>query len=564
MGEAVKAVDPVREAGRLLSEGSIVAIKGYGGFHIASSVILEAPLKRLRASKHRRSKPFAIMVRNLQAAETVAEVNSKEAELMTSPARPIVLLNKSACYRIFSPLVAPNLHNIGVMLPYSAMHYMLFDGINDLAFVMTSANPADEPIVKDNDKALQVLGGTVDYFLFHSRQIAHRCDDSVTRVHGNRNMFIRRSRGYAPAPILLNTKAKHCVVGLGGELNNTSCVLNENKAFISQHIGDVENLDTRRFLQEATNHLIRLTNSQVDTVACDLHPKFTTTILARELADQNGWRLVQVQHHHAHVAALMVEHDVDEMIGLACDGYGYGIDGSAWGGEVLSCTRGLADFKRLGHLEEQPLLGGDVATRYPLRIAAGILSKKTRMNDWVMDRAYLLPYGKEEASLILRLLQNPQEIPKTTGLGRVLDAAAAVLDICQERTYEGEAAMKLESVAMGGKDTLGLEPIFRGDILDTTELLLSVYENRDKISLSDLAFSIHAYLAKGLAALALAKAAEYGVGTVGFTGGAAVNYLLAVHIREVVESAGLRFLVHEAVPAGDGGVSLGQAVVGAF
>jgi hydrogenase maturation protein HypF len=176
----------------------------------------------------------------------------------------------------------------------------------------------------------------------------------------------------------------------------------------------------------------------------------------------------------------------------------------------------------------------------------------------------LLPHGKEEASLILRLLQNPQEIPKTTGLGRVLDAAAAVLDICQERTYEGEAAMKLESVAMGGKDTLGLEPIFRGDILDTTELLMSVYENRDKISLSDLAFSIHAYLAKGLAALALAKAAEYGVGTVGFTGGAAVNYLLAVHIREVVESAGLRFLVHEAVPAGDGGVSLGQAVVGAF
>jgi hydrogenase maturation protein HypF len=561
-GEPVNAADPVREAGRLLSEGSIVAVKGYGGFHIAASAVKEAPLLRLREAKQRRAKPFALMARSLDAIESFAEVNSKEQELLTSPARPIVLLNKSSDYRL-SELVAPDLHNIGVMLPYSAMHYMLFDQIGDIAFVMTSANPANQPIVKNNDEAIRILGGTVDYFLFHNRKIAQRCDDSVTRVHGSRNAFIRRSRGYAPAPIMLKQKAKRCVVGLGGELNNTSCILSEDKAFLSQHIGDVENVETRSFLQEATQHLIGLTNSKVDAVACDLHPKFTTTNLARELAEKNGWQLIQVQHHHAHVAALMAEHNVDEIVGIACDGYGYGVDGSAWGGEILQCVRGSASFRRLGYLEPQPLLGGDVATRYPLRIAAGILSKETNIDDWLMQHATYFPHGETEANLILSQLKT-QSAPKTTSLGRILDAAAAILGICYERTYEGEAAMKLESAAVKGKDVLGLTSVICGKTLDTSQMLLSVYENREKFSHADLSYSVHAYLAKGLALLAVEKAVDCGVGAVGLTGGSAVNALLAKLMRDVVEAAGLRFLVHEAVPSGDGGVSLGQAVIGGF
>ncbi len=564
LGEPVDVADPVRAAGRLLSEGKIVAVKGYGGFHIAASAIKQEPLVRLRASKHRRAKPFALMARSLEAIKSVAEVNSKEQELLTSPARPIVLLNKKSKYG-FSELVAPDLHNVGIMLPYSAMHYMLFDNIPDFAFVMTSANPPNQPIVKDNDEAVGILGGdTVDYFLFHNRKIAQRCDDSVTRVHGTRNAFIRRSRGYAPAPIMLKKEAKRCVIGLGGELNNTSCVLNGNKAFISQHIGDVENMETRGFLQEATRHLIRLTNSKVEAVACDLHPKFTTTNLAREMSEQNNWELIQVQHHHAHVAALMAEHGIDEMIGVACDGYGYGTDGSAWGGEVLLSTRGSREFKRLGHLEPQPLLGGDVATKFPIRIAAGILSKKINVREWVLKNSYSLPHGEIEAEIILSQLGKPQSIPQTTSLGRILDAAAAIIGVCSERTYEGEAAMKLESAATYGKDALGLAPVFCGDILDTTGMLVSVYENRNRISRFDLAFSVHAYLAKGLAALATEKAINCGVGTVGFTGGSAVNSLLCKIMREVVEASDLRFLVHEAVPSGDGGISLGQTVVGGF
>ncbi len=562
-GETVNIKDPVREAGKLLSEGNIVAVKGYGGFHIAASAIKEDPLTRLRESKNRRAKPFALMARGLNEIKFFAEVNSKEEELLTSPIRPIVLLNKNHQYCL-SELIAPGLHNVGVMLPHSAMHYMLFDQVDDTAFVMTSANHSNQPMVKENNEALKTLGETVDYFLFHNREIAQRCDDSVTRIHDSLPVFIRRSRGYAPAPVMLQTKSKQCVVALGGELNNTTCILNEEKAFLSQHIGDVENLETQSFLQEATDNLISLTNSKVQAIACDLHPKFTTTKLAKELAEKNKWRLVQVQHHHAHVAALMAEHNENEIVGIACDGYGFGLDGSAWGGEILLCTRGSTDFKRLGHLESQPLLGGDIATKYPLRVAAGILNKKVNVDQWVMQNSSYLPHGEIEAKLILEQIKKAQGIPESTSLGRILDAAATITGACYERTYEGEAAMKLESVAFNGKSGLDLQPIISGDILDTTQILVSLFENRERISKANLAYSIHEYLAKGLASLAVEKATENGVGTVGFTGGSAVNALLSRLMRRIIEGERLHFLTHESVPAGDGGLSLGQAVVGGF
>jgi hydrogenase maturation protein HypF len=563
-GEPIQAKDPVRMAGKLLSEGSVLAIKGYGGFHIAASTIQDKPLAALRRTKHRREKPFAIMAKSLEAAESFAEVGSKEQELLSSPARPIVLLNKSRNYNL-SPLVAPNLHNVGVMLPYTGLHYMLFDQVDDPAFVMTSANPPNQPIVKDNEEALKILGGTVDYFLFHNRKIAHRCDDSVMRVHGNRQVFLRRSRGYAPAPIRLKQKSKRCTVGLGGELNNTSCIVLEDKAFISQHIGDVENIETRTFLQEATNHLTRLTNCQAEAYACDLHPKFTTTALARELAEEKGLPLVQVQHHHAHAAALMAEHALDEIVGVICDGYGYGTDGEAWGGEILLCNCESSEFKRLGHLEAQPLLGGDLASRYPLRMAAGMLSKAgVNVESWLMQNSGHLPHGETEAELIIEQLKKSIFAFETTSCGRVLDAVSAVLGLCDVRSYEGEPAMKLESAALSGKDVLNLKPILHGEVLDTTYMLRALFESRSKVSTANLAYSAHAYLAKGISSLAAEKALAQGVKTVGFSGGAACNQILAGLMRETVESFGLRFVVHEAVPAGDGGVSFGQAVVAGF
>jgi len=562
-GEPVKTKDPVREAGRLLSEGSILAMKGYGGFHIATSVTEESPLLELRRAKHRRAKPFAVMARSLEAAETFAEVNSKGRELLSSYVRPILLLNKRKDYCL-SNLVAPGLHNIGVMLPYTAMHFMLFDHVEDQAFVMTSANPPNQPIVKENEQALKSLGDTVDFLLFHNRQIAYRCDDSVIRLHGNRRAFVRRSRGYAPAPIMLKKKSKHCIVGLGGELNNTACVLSENKAFLSQHIGDVENIETQEFLHEATNHLIRLTNSKIEAVACDLHPKFNTTHFAVELAEKNCWKLVQVQHHHAHVAGLMTEHNFDEMVGIACDGYGYGLDGDAWGGEILLCKSSSTAFRRLGHLEAQPLVGGDVATRYPLRLAAGILNKKVDTHRWLIENSRHLPHGETEVEIILQQLRNPSELTETTSCGRVLDSVAAILGLCYERTYEGEPAMKLESLAIGGKDVLKIKPIIKTSVLDTTQLVQAVFENRAKLTSRDVAYSAHKYLAEGLSSIAVESAVRNGIDCVGFTGGAACNEILTKIMRRTVETAGLKFLVHEALPAGDGGVSFGQAVVGGF
>ena len=562
-GKPIKTRDPIREAGRLLTEGNILAIKGYGGFHVATSTTMEKPLIRLREVKHRSQKPFAIMARSMETIKTFAEVSREEAKLLTSHTRPIVLLNKSGNYSL-SELVAPGLHNIGVMLPYTGMHYMLFDKIDNAAFVMTSANPPNQPIVTENEEALAMLGNTVDYLLFHNRQIAHRCDDSVIRMHDKNQVFIRRSRGYAPAPIMLKQKAKRCIIGLGGELNNTVCILDENKAFISQHIGDVENIETRDFLENATEHLIHLTNSKPEIIACDLHPKFTTTRLAQKMAEENEWQLFQIQHHYAHVAALMAEHSVNEIIGICCDGYGYGTDGEAWGGEILRCKRETLGFERIAHLEKQPLIGGDLATRYPLRVAAGILYDKIEIREWLLKNSRYFPHEKEEIEIILHQLRRNQDISETTSCGRILDAAAAVLGMCYERTYEGEPAMKLESVAVNGKDALKLKPIIKEDTLDTTEMLLKIFENRENCSKADLAYSAHAYLAKGLALIATEKAQEDGIGTIGFSGGTACNQILVSIMRNAVENAGFQFLVHKTIPPGDGGLSFGQAVAVGF
>ena len=562
-GEALREEDPIREAGKLLSEGNILAVKGYGGFHVAVSTTKSEPLIRLREVKHRSQKPFAVMARSLESAKTFAEVSESQAEIMASYARPIVLLNKRREYYL-SDLVAPGLHNVGVMLPYTGLHYMLFDEVEDAAFVMTSANPPNQPITKDNDEAFRTLKGTVDFFLFHDRQIAQRCDDSVARAHSGNRVFIRRSRGYAPAPITLKKKAGRCVLGLGGELNNTSCILNGDKVFISQHVGDVDNVETRAFLDSATKHLIRLTNSKIETVACDLHPKFVTTNLAQQWAEEDNWQAIQVQHHYAHVAALMVEHDVGEIVGVCCDGYGYGIDGEAWGGEILLCTDEAFGFKRVAHLERQPMIGGDLATIHPLRMAAGMLHGHVGLEDWLLENKEHFPHGKKEVEIILQQLERKENAIWTTSCGRVLDAVSAVLGVCYERTYEGEPSVKLESIAMKGKDVLKLEPTTKSNTLDTAQMLLGIFENKDRRSKADLAYSAHAYLAKGLAALAIEKASENGVKTVGFSGGVACNEILTLNMERIVTASGLQFLVHKDVPPGDGGLSFGQAVASGF
>jgi hydrogenase maturation protein HypF len=349
---------------------------------------------------------------------------------------------------------------------------------------------------------------------------------------------------------------KTCALGMGAEQNVTACILLGNKAFISQHIGDVENVETLEFLKNTINHLIQITNSKIELVACDLHPKFSTTTLAHTLGTKLNCPVTPIQHHHAHIAALMAEHDINEMIGIACDGYGYGTDGQAWGGEILHCNS--QGFKRLAHLQEQPMLGGDLATRYPIRIAAGILHQTIDIKNWLLKNSAILPYGRAEAETILEQLTKGNVKTKTTSCGRILDAIAFILGICNERTYEGEPAMKLESAAIKGKDILKLEPEFEGDTLNTTWLIKEVFEQRNKFSPNDLACSAQLYLAHGLAQMATQEAKHSGIKNIGFSGGVAYNQHITSTIKRIIKQNKLNFFVHEKLPTGDGCISLGQ------
>lgn len=555
-GKRLETSDPIKEAGRLVEEGYIVAVKGNGGFHIATSTTKSKPIMRLRNVKHRAQKPFAIMARDLETIRSFAEVNDAEAELLSSSTRPIVLLKKGKDYYL-SELISPGLHNIGVMLPYTGLHYMLFNDVKEPAFVMTSANAPSEPIVTQNEEALEKLGSIVDFFLFHNRNIAQKCDDSLIRVHNREKLIIRRSRGYAPSPIHLRNSKKYCTLGVGAEENVNTCILIRDKAFVSQYIGDVERFETFRFLEEATRHLLRITKGRVNAIGCDLHPKFITTKLAQEFGREFEVPVFPVQHHYAHTLSLMEDRSIDEMVGIVCDGAGYGLDGNIWGGEILHCT--MEGFSRLGHLQEQPMVGGDLAARYPLRMDAGILSKVADVSEWIFSKAKCFPYGEREVKIVLRQIEG-KRMPMTSSCGRVLDAISALLGICCERTYEGEPAMKLESAASYGKDVLRLEPKISEGIVETTYLIHEIFENRDYYHIYDLAYSAEAYIAESLAKLAIEEADRIGLKDIGFSGGVAYNEHITLTIKKVVEENGFRFIVHDQVPPGDAGISFGQAV----
>jgi hydrogenase maturation protein HypF len=565
-GSNVDCDDPIRTAGKLIEDGYILAVKGNGGFHVATSTLKSQPIERLRVVKHRSQKPFAIMARSIEAIRSFAEVSEYEERLLASYIRPIVLLNKSEAYSL-SDLVAPGLHNVGVMLPYSALHLMLLDRVREPAFVMTSANPPGEPILIDNEKTINELGGNpVDYLLVHDRKIAQRCDDSVVRVSTfGKQGILRRSRGFTPAPVQLSKQCKFCTLALGGEYNVASCLLLSDKAFISQHIGDVEKYETYLFLKQATEHLVDLTNAKPELVACDLHPRFATTMLAREFGEKLGVDVIQVQHHHAHVKALMAEYSVPEMIGISCDGVGYGSDGNLWGGELLYCADYGRTFERLGHLQEHPMPGGDLAAIYPLRMLAGLLHEYPDLGEEMLrSRSAHLPHGKVEIDVVMKQLRSSRS-PLTSSCGRVLDAMSSLLDVCYERTYEGEPAMKLESVALKGEDKLKLEPeIINGNIIQTGNLALAALNNIKKETVHDLGYSVQSYIARSLAEVAIREADRLSVKHVGFTGGVAYNDCIVSIVREIVISQGLKFYTHNSIPPGDGGLSFGQAIAAGY
>ena len=596
LGDA--AIDAARA---LLSRGAILAIKGLGGFHLACDATNDAAVAELRRRKRRSDKPFALMSADAEAVASYCHLSDQERRLLESPQRPIVLLKRRedatapwerrrlACpdpgstgvspagswargrpASAISGLVAPGNRFLGVMLPYTPLHYLLTTpdrppggpGAPPLALVMTSGNLSEEPIATGNRDALGRLDGLADAFLLHDRDIQVRCDDSVTRLFRGSETVIRRSRGYAPFPVRLAHEARD-LLACGGQLKNTFCITKGNYAFLSQHIGDLENAETLASFASSVEHFRRIFRLEVQAVAHDMHPDYLSTRYAWELAERAALPLVPVQHHHAHIAACMAENGVDEpAIGIAFDGTGYGDDGHLWGGEFLVCD--LSGYRRAAHLKYLPLPGGEVAVRRPYRMAASYLFDSFGPDALHDGLPPLRQISAAELAVLQRQIERGLNSPLTSSAGRLFDAVSSILDLRHTVNYEGQAAIELEMVATEGvsdRYDWHLEP---GEpaIVDVSPAIRKVVRDwREDVPIALISARFHNTVADVIVRCCDWLRHETGLSAVALSGGVFQNVLLLEQACHLLEDHGFRVLIHHQVPANDGGISLGQAVV---
>jgi hydrogenase maturation protein HypF len=458
-GDLIPCDDPFSESVQLLREGKILAVMGIGGVHLVCQPEDDPVLELRKKKRQRKNKPFAVMAPSLDRVLTFAQVRPLEQALLLSFRRPIVLLEQREDYYL-SKQVAPGLSNIGVFLPYSGIHHLLFQKDAFPALIMTSGNISDLPMAIDRANVIKELANLADYFLLHNRPIYQRCDDSVVRLINDRPAIIRRSRGYVPEHIGIPFDTRnHPIIAYGPELHSTGAVLKKNRCYPTQHIGDVTSLELLDFLESAVAHLMKLLRIQTPSaIVCDKNPVFLSTQLAKRKAQDYGCDLFQIQHHHAHLLGLMAEHGVlpeDEIIGIVLDGVGYGKEGEVWGGEIFHAK--YAGFESIAQLELQPMPGGDRCVYYPVRMLAAILSSKLTDEELgdLIRKNYLsgLPHQENELQVLLKQLKTKNQLYFSSGMGRILDALSALLHICDERTYEGEPAIRLEQFAMHGDPT---------------------------------------------------------------------------------------------------------------
>jgi hydrogenase maturation protein HypF len=518
---------PLDGAVRLLAAGAVLAVKGLGGWHLACDARNEEAVARLRARKRREEKPFALMTGEPDA---LCLVDGEERVLLESTARPIVLLQRREDAAV-APSVAPGASRLGVMLPYTPLHHLLWHDLRR-PLVLTSGNLSDEPIAVADDEARRRLGGVADEFLGHDRPIHRRCEDSVVE----RGRVLRRSRGYTPSAMPLPVEARVPIVAAGAELKATFCVARGAEAFLSPHLGDLDSEDAYRAFRTDLALYLEMLAVEPQLVACDLHPEYLST----KWAHAQGLPVVEVQHHHAHAAACLAEHGVEEALALVFDGTGYGTDGTLWGGELLHAR--LGSFDRVRHLDPVPLPGGEAAVREPWRMAALHLERAGLPVPWP-------EWGEARASLAVNA-------PLSSGMGRLFDAVAALLGVCERVTYEGQAAIELERLAERGRGAA-----WGWRFGDPTALVADCRAQlRRGIAAADVARGFH----ETVAAAAAAACAECGLAdSVVLSGGTFQNRLLAAGTRSRLERHGLRVLEHARVPANDGGVAYGQAVVAA-
>ncbi len=563
-GNPVTCDDIISKTSQLLREGKIIAVKGLGGFLLACDATSQDAVNRLRQRKNRPAKPLAIMVSSPDEVRKHCDVNDEEEKLLASPGSPIVLTKWNTDSSIIRE-VAPSLKYLGVMIPYTPLHHILLRETG-LPLVMTSGNLSEEPIAKDNDEALRRLGGIADYFLMHNRDIYARYDDSVTMVERGVPQFIRRARGYAPHPIHLTYKSQQ-ILGCGAEEKNTFCLTRDNFAFLSQHIGDMENLETMEHFLNTIALYKRLFRIEPEIIAHDLHPEYLATKYAKELAAKDSIKLVPVQHHHAHIVSCMADNGLEEpVIGVSFDGTGYGTDGQIWGGEFLVAD--YRQFARMARLEYLPLPGGALAIRKPYRTAIGYLTSLG------VDLDQRLPFLKQVDDVELRIIQSQLEkninSPLTSSCGRLFDAVSALIGVRSVIEYEAQAAIELEMLACEEVSETGSYPysVIESDgvsIIKLQDLFSAIiHDLHSNTPAARIAARFHNTAARMIAELCQIISSKTSLTKVALSGGVFQNRLLLRKAVALLESGGFEVFTHRQAPCNDGGISLGQVVIASF
>ncbi len=519
----------------LIERGNIGVAKSWGGMHIICKL---EKIPDLREDYQRPQKPFAIMVQDLKTAEKYARIERKD--LFTGPRRPIMVFEKKDEKEKLLDYAAPGLPTIGMMLPYTGFHHVFFEKSELDAVVMTSANLPGEPMIIDNNEAFDL---PFKYFLLHNRKIANRVDDSLVRTHGQDALIIRRSRGYVPSALEFKEGE---IMAAGADKDGCFALSTDGLLYASQYLGDLKSYDAARFYDDTREHLMSLLGIRdIDSVAVDLHPRYQSRKLGLDIAEEFNAETKEVQHHWAHGASLLLEHELEDIITIAIDGTGYGEDGNSWGGEILYCDK--TQYERLNHLEAFPLLGGEKAVRDPRRLVFAIQRKRGIEGD----------YFTEEEKKILDKLMN--DSAKTTSFGRLLDAVSAGLEVCKKRTYEGEPAMKLEDLLMKGNCTKKYDIEVTADKIKTLDAFINMIE--DDGPRKNRAFSYVKGVSEAIAESAIQGCEDKGIKNIGISGGVSYNRPIVKSIRSYLESKGYELLVHDKIPNGDMGIPFGQAVI---
>jgi len=561
-GQRIICGDSLAEAAGKLQSGAVIAVKGLGGFHLAVDATNRAAIQRLRERKHRVEKPFAVMVPDLETAEHFCEVDAGDRDLLTRTERPIALLRRKDSGGIPAE-VAPFNKFLGIFLPYTPLHHLLFVKSSLQALVMTSGNLSEEPIAIDNIEAVTRLAGVADYFLVHNREILRRCDDSVVRRVGGGVRHLRRARGFVPVPVFLKEKLP-ATLAVGGELKSTICVLKGNEAFLSQHIGDLENAEAYKFFQETVEHLQNILEIRPSTIAYDLHPDYLST---RWALGQNETKVVGVQHHHAHIASCMAENHLEgRVIGFALDGTGYGTDGDIWGGEVLLAD--YLEFQRVAHFAYVPLPGGSTAIREPWRVAVSHLSAAFGLDMLKLPIQFLQQIPQSRIATVLQMMERRLNSPLTSSCGRLFDAVAALVNVRHEVNYEAQAAVELEmcrdEAFVGRPYPFAIDET--SDILqiDSRPLFRAIVEDLLRgATAGEVSQRFHDGLVEVLSRIGQILRERTSLSSVCLSGGTFQNAYLATQLEQRLRELRFDVFTHSQVPSGDGGLSLGQAVVAA-